>query len=74
MQDFFKQQPDWLKSWQESQETLTKQFAGLSEEWAKNIPGGKKKDPDFFTADYADFTDKAAPLGAPSCTRLRSTS
>ncbi len=48
MQDFFKQQPDWLKSWQESQEALTKQFAGLSEEWAKNIPGGKKKDPDFF--------------------------
>ncbi|MFZ4855790.1 MAG: poly(R)-hydroxyalkanoic acid synthase subunit PhaE [Desulfuromonadaceae bacterium] len=48
MQDFFKQQPDWLKSWQESQETLTKQFAGLSEEWAKIMPGGKKKAPDFF--------------------------
>ena len=48
MDDFFKQQPDWLKSWQESQETLTKQFAGLSEEWAKIMPGGKKKESDFF--------------------------
>ncbi|MEI6826037.1 MAG: poly(R)-hydroxyalkanoic acid synthase subunit PhaE [Desulfuromonadales bacterium] len=48
MQDFFKQQPDWLKSWQESQETLTKQFAGLSGEWAKIIPGGQKKEPEFF--------------------------
>lgn len=48
MQDFFKKQPDWLKSWQESQETLTKQFAGLSEEWAKIMPGGKKNAPEFF--------------------------
>jgi hypothetical protein len=48
MQDFFKQQPDWLKTWQQSQEALTKQFAGLSEEWAKIMPGGKKKAPEFF--------------------------
>jgi len=48
MQDFFKQQPEWLKGWQESQETLTKQFAGLSEEWTKNLSAGKKKPPEFF--------------------------
>jgi class III poly(R)-hydroxyalkanoic acid synthase PhaE subunit len=48
MQDFFKQQPDWLKIWQESQEKLTKQFAGLSEEWMENTLGNKKKEPDFF--------------------------
>jgi len=48
MHDFIKQQTDWLKTWQESQESLTKQYAGLSEEWTKNILGGKKKEPDFF--------------------------
>lgn len=48
MQDFFKQQPDWLKTWQESQEALTKQLVGLSEEWVKSMPGGMKKAPDFF--------------------------
>ena len=48
MQDFFKQQPDWLKSWQESQEELTKQFAVMSKEWAKIIPGSQSKAPDFF--------------------------
>jgi hypothetical protein len=48
MQGFFNQQPDWLKTWQESQETLTKQFAGLSEEWVKNFTGGKNNDPEFF--------------------------
>jgi hypothetical protein len=41
MQDFSKQQADWLKTWQESQETLTKQYAGLSEEWMKNMLGNK---------------------------------
>lgn len=48
MQDFFKQQADWLKTWQENQEALTKQCAGLSEEWTKSILGGKKREPDFF--------------------------
>jgi len=48
MQDFFKQQADWLKTWQENQEALTKQCAGLSEEWTKSILGGKKSEPEFF--------------------------
>lgn len=57
MQDFFKQQPDWLKTWQESQETLTKQFAGLSEEWVKNMPGSKNKQPDFFEGWFKSQSD-----------------
>ena len=48
MQDFFKQQTDWVKTWQENQETLNKQYAGLSEEWMGNMLGNKKKDPEFF--------------------------
>ena len=48
MQDFSKQQADWLKSWQESQETLTKQYAGWSREWLANISGARNKEPDFF--------------------------
>ncbi len=47
MQDFFKQQADWLKTWQENQEKLTKQYAELSQEFVENI-SGKKKEPDFF--------------------------
>lgn len=47
MQDFFKQQADWLKTWQESQEKLTKQYAELGQEFVENI-SGKKKEPDFF--------------------------
>jgi hypothetical protein len=48
MQEYFKQQADWLKTWQENQESLTKQYAGLSEEWLSNTLGAKKKAPDFF--------------------------
>lgn len=48
MQEFFKQQTDWLKTWQESQEKLTKQYAGWSREWAENVFGDQKKEPDFF--------------------------
>ena len=48
MQEYFKQQADWIKTWQESQETLTKQYAGLSEEWMETMRGNKKKEPDFF--------------------------
>ena len=43
MQEYFKQQADWIKTWQESQETLTKQYAGLSEEWMETMRGNKKK-------------------------------
>jgi hypothetical protein len=57
MQDFFKQQPDWLKTWQESQETLTKQFAGLSEEWMENMLGNKNKEPDFFEGWFKSQSD-----------------
>ncbi|MCK4537106.1 MAG: hypothetical protein KAT93_08835 [Desulfuromonadales bacterium] len=45
MQDFFKQQSDWLKTWQDSQQKLTKQYA----KWTENTLGKqKKKEPDFF--------------------------
>lgn len=57
MQDFFKQQPDWLKTWQESQETLTKQYAGWSEEWMKNMLGNKKEEPDFFEGWFKSQND-----------------
>ncbi len=46
MQDFFKQQIDWLKGWQVNQENLNKQYAGWSEEWMGML--GKKKDSGFF--------------------------
>lgn len=48
MQDFIKQQAEWLKTWQESQETLTKQYAELSREWTENMLGNKNNNPDFF--------------------------
>lgn len=48
MQDFLKQQTDWVKTWQESQEKLTKQYAEWSEEWTENLLGNKNKEPDFF--------------------------
>jgi hypothetical protein len=48
MQEFFKQQADWLKTWQESQVNLNKQYAGWSQEWVENMVGNKKKQPEFF--------------------------
>jgi len=39
MQDFFKQQAEWLKTWQEQQETLTKQYAAWGEGLAQGAPG-----------------------------------
>ena len=48
MSDTHKEQADWLKSWQKSQETLMKQYAGWGEEWMANMTGKNKKEPDFF--------------------------
>jgi hypothetical protein len=48
MQDFIKQQADWLSTWQEKQKTLTNQFSELSKDWSKNIAGAQKKQPDVF--------------------------
>jgi hypothetical protein len=42
-----KQQADWLKTWQESQEKLTKQYAGWGEEWMAKMLGNNKLEPDF---------------------------
>lgn len=39
MQDFFKQQADWLKTWQEQQQKLTKQYASWGEGLAQGAPG-----------------------------------
>ncbi len=68
MQEFFKQQAEWLKTWQENQEKLTKQYAEASEEWRENIMGKKQNSPDFFegwaksqedlTSQFMDFTQK----------------
>ena len=57
MQDFSKQQADWLKTWQESQETLTKQYAGWSEEWMENMLGNKNEEPDFFEGWFKSQSD-----------------
>ena len=57
MQDFFKQQADWLKSWQENQETLTKQYVELSKEWMENMLGSKKEEPDFFEGWFKSQSD-----------------
>lgn len=66
MQDFIKKQTDWLKTWQENQESLTKQYAGMSEEWTRNILGGKRKDPDFFEGWFksqGDLEDQFREFG-----------
>jgi len=39
MQDFFKQQAEWLNTWQEQQQTLTKQYAAWGEGLAEAAPG-----------------------------------
>jgi len=39
MHDFFKQQAEWLKTWQEQQQTLTKQYAAWGEGLAQGAPG-----------------------------------
>jgi hypothetical protein len=56
MQNIFKPQTDWLKTWQEQQETLTKQYAGLSKDWVSNILGNKKE-PDFFEGWFKSQND-----------------
>jgi len=57
MQDFFEQQTDWLRKWQESQEKLTKQYALWSEEWTENMLGNKKNEPDFFEGWFKSQSD-----------------
>jgi hypothetical protein len=57
MQDFFKQQEEWLKTWQEIQETLTKQYAGWSEEWMANMHNDKDKAPEFFHGWFKSQSD-----------------
>jgi hypothetical protein len=42
-----KQQADWLKLWQESQETMMKKYAGWGEEWT-NMLSENKMAPDLF--------------------------
>ena len=39
MQDFFKQQAEWLNTWQEQQQKLTKQYATWGEGLAQGVPG-----------------------------------
>jgi hypothetical protein len=48
VQEFFKQQAEWLKTWQESQEKLTKQYVEASEEWKESVFGNKENEPNFF--------------------------
>lgn len=49
MQDFFKQQSDWLKTWQDSQQKLTEQYANWTGKWMENTLGKQEKEePDFF--------------------------
>lgn len=48
MSDTFKQQAEWLKTWQESQEKLVKQYVGWGEEWVAKMAANNYKVPDFF--------------------------
>jgi class III poly(R)-hydroxyalkanoic acid synthase PhaE subunit len=61
-----KQQADWLKTWQENQEKLTKQYAGWGEEMMANMLGKNKKLPDFskgwFTS-HGDFEGQFREFG-----------
>ncbi len=43
MDNFFKQQADWLNTWQEQQQKLTKQYANWGEELAKGFQGSPLK-------------------------------
>ncbi len=43
MQDFFKQQADWLKTWQDQQEKLTKQYANWGEELTQGFQGATRQ-------------------------------
>src|SRR6185369_14711432 len=55
MSDIFKQQADWLKTWQENQEKMMKQYAGVGEAWMSNMFGGNKQEPGepgFFDSDF----------------------
>jgi class III poly(R)-hydroxyalkanoic acid synthase PhaE subunit len=52
-----KQQADWLKTWQESQEKLTKQYAGWGEQWMANMLGNNKQEPDFFKGWFTSQGD-----------------
>lgn len=51
MSDLFKQQADWLTTWQESQEKLMKQYAGAGEAWMSML-GKNQKEPGFFESDF----------------------
>jgi hypothetical protein len=41
MQEFFEKQAEWLKTWQENQQSWSKQYAGCSQEWMENMFGKK---------------------------------
>ncbi len=43
MQDFFKQQAEWLNTWQDQQQKLTKQYANWGEELTQGFPGAAKQ-------------------------------
>ncbi len=42
MQDFFKQQSDWLNTWKEQQEKLAKQYASWGEDLTQGVSGATK--------------------------------
>ena len=43
MEDIFKQQAEWLNSWQEQQQKLTKQYASWGEGLTKGFTGAGKQ-------------------------------
>ncbi len=43
MEDFFKQQSEWLNTWQEQQQKLTKQYASWGEDLTQGFPGATKQ-------------------------------
>jgi hypothetical protein len=43
MQDFFKQQSEWLNTWQEQQQELTKQYASWGEDLTQGFQGATKQ-------------------------------
>src|SRR5262249_45493634 len=57
MSDFYKQQADWLKTWQESQEAWLKQYAGWGDGWMANMLGGDNKESDFIKGWFKSQED-----------------
>ena len=57
MSDLYKTQAEWLKTWQEGQEKLIKQYAGWGESLMENVLKSDNKDPNLFMGWFKPQSD-----------------